>query len=65
MESTMSVATPAYLEIVDFIAGSNPEAVARFRPSQEAQQRLADLLEREKNEGLSADERRSWTTSSS
>ncbi len=32
MESTMSVATPAYLEIIDFIAGSNPEAVARFRP---------------------------------
>ena len=53
----MSVASPAYLEIIDFIAGSNPEAVARFRPSSEAQQRLAALIEREKTESLSVDER--------
>ena len=53
----MSVAAPAYLEIIDFIASNNPEAVARFRPSRETQQRLADLLEREKTEGLSADEK--------
>jgi hypothetical protein len=53
----MSVATPAYLEIIDFIAGSNPEGVASFRPSSEAQQRLAYLIEGEKAESLSADER--------
>jgi len=57
MERTMSIAAPAYLEIIDFIACNNPEAVARFRPSRETQQRLADLLEREKTEGLSADEK--------
>lgn len=26
----MSVATPAYLEIIDFIASSNPQAVVEF-----------------------------------
>ena len=41
--------SPAYFEIVDFIASNNPEAVIQFRPSPEAQQRLADVVEREKN----------------
>jgi hypothetical protein len=53
----MNVATPAYLEIIDFIASSNPDAVAHFRPSAEAQHRLADLIEREKTEGLAPDEK--------
>jgi hypothetical protein len=53
----MSVGTPAYLEIVDFIAGSNPQAVAHFRPSDEAQHRVADLIEREKAGALSAEEK--------
>jgi hypothetical protein len=36
----MSLASPAYFEIIDFIAGGvTPEAVAHFRPSPEAQQR--------------------------
>ena len=56
-EGEMGVASPVYFEIIDFIASNNPEAVARFRPSREAQQRLADLLEREKTEGLSDDEK--------
>ncbi len=56
-ENKMSVAAPPYLEIVDFIAGTNPEAVASFRPSPKAQDRLADLIEREKTEGLSTDEK--------
>jgi hypothetical protein len=53
----MNVATPAYIEIVDFIAGNNPEAVAHFRPSADAQQRVMDLIEREKEVGLSADDK--------
>jgi hypothetical protein len=50
----MSVAAPAYLEIVDFIAANNPEAVVQFRPSEQAQRRL---IEREGTAGLSTDER--------
>ena len=45
----MGVASPVYLEIVDFIAaGTTPEAVMDFHPSRQAQQRLAILIEREK-----------------
>jgi hypothetical protein len=41
----MSAAHPAYLELVDFIAaGTTPESVVQFRPSVEAQQRLAELI---------------------
>jgi hypothetical protein len=52
------VATPAYFEIIDFIAaGTTPESVAHFRPSPEAQQRVAELVERERDLGLSAEEK--------
>jgi len=45
----MGVASPVYLEIVDFIAaGTTPEAMMNFHPSREAQQRLAVLIDREK-----------------
>lgn len=54
----MSTASPAYIEIIDFIAaGTTSEAVAHFRPSPEAQQRVAKLIEREKDQGLSPDEK--------
>jgi hypothetical protein len=54
----MSTASPAYFEIIDFIAaGTTPEAVAAFRPSPEAQQRVSELIEREKESDLSRDER--------
>ncbi|HYW45755.1 MAG TPA: hypothetical protein VE959_23020 [Bryobacteraceae bacterium] len=54
----MSIATPAYFEIIEFIAGgTTPEAVAQFRPSPEAQQRVAELIEREKENGLSPEEK--------
>ena len=54
----MSVTNPVYLEIIDFIAaGTTPETVADFRPSPEAQQRLSALIEREKESGLSPDEK--------
>jgi hypothetical protein len=54
MRTTMSAVTPAYVEIIDFIAaGTTPDAVAQFHPSPEAQQRVADLIEREKADHLS------------
>ena len=50
--------TKAYEEVIDFIAaGNTPEAVVTFKPSETAQARVSDLLAREKNEGLSAEEK--------
>jgi hypothetical protein len=57
-EVGMSTASPAYFEIIDFIAaGTTPEAVAHFSPSPEAQRKLAELIEREKESGLSPEEK--------
>jgi len=54
----MSAISPAYLEIIDFIAaGTTPGAVASFRPSAEAQQRVSELLQLEKQGELSPEER--------
>lgn len=54
----MSAVTPAYFEIIDFIAaGATPEAVVQFRPSPEAQRRVEELIEREKAQALSVDEK--------
>ena len=53
----MSTVSPAYFEIIEFIAaGTTSEAVADFHPSPEAQRRVAELIEREKEEGLSQEE---------
>ena len=53
----MSTASPAYFEIIEFIAaGTTSEAVADFHPSPEAQRRVTELMEREKEEGLSPEE---------
>ncbi len=47
----------AYEEIVDFIAaGTSPQNVIAFRPSEEARQRVWDLVARKKKEGLSEEE---------
>ena len=47
----------AYEEIVDFIAaGTTPRTVARFEPSQETKDRVADLIHREKTTGLAPEE---------
>jgi len=47
----------AYDEIVDFIAaGTTPKAVAGFEASQESKDYVADLIQREKTTGLTADE---------
>ncbi len=54
----MSTSTPAYHEIIDFIAaGTTPSEVANFRPSPEAQRRITDLLEREREQHLSPGEK--------
>jgi hypothetical protein len=49
---------PPYLEIVDFIAsGTTPKTVAEYRPSPEAQRRIAELIAREEEGVLSAEEK--------
>ena len=54
----MIVASPAYFEIIDFIAaGTTPEAIVQYRPSPEAQHRVEELIEREKASSLSAEEK--------
>ena len=54
----MSTTTPVYLEIIDFIAaGTTPQEVANYRPSPAAQQRVANLIEREQDQHLSPDEK--------
>jgi hypothetical protein len=51
------VADPIYLELVDFVAaGPTPEEVTNYHPSAEAQARVADLIEREKETGITAEE---------
>ena len=52
-----AVAMPAYDEVVDLIArGTSPDRVIAFRPSEAAKARVADLISREKDGGLSLDE---------
>ena len=54
----MSVTSPAYFEIIEFIAaGTTPETVVHFRPSPEAQQRVAALIEKEQKTRLSPEEK--------
>jgi hypothetical protein len=48
----------AYEEVVDFIAaGTTPQNVIAFRPSEAAQERVEDLLSREKEGELSPAEK--------
>jgi hypothetical protein len=52
----MSVAK-SYEEIIDFIAaGTTPEAVVAFRPSDSVQQRVSELIERSRAGAISAEE---------
>ena len=46
-----------YDEVIDFIAaGSTPEQVIAFAPSESAREQVADLIYRQKNDGLNPDE---------
>lgn len=50
-------ATKSYDEIIEFIAaGTSPESVVAFGPSEAVQQRVADLVERSKEAKLSTEE---------
>lgn len=50
-------ATKSYEEIIDFIAaGTTPEAVVAFRPSELVQQRVAELVQRSKDGRISAED---------
>ena len=56
-EPAMNATEPVYMELVDFVArGSTAEEVANFRPSPEAQKRVAELLERQRESELTAEE---------
>lgn len=56
LEQTMSVSR-SYEEVIDFIAaGTTPETVAAFRPSQAVQQRVAELVERSKDGSIASEE---------
>ena len=56
-EPTMNATEPVYMELVDFVAhGSTAEQVANFRPSPEAQKRVAELLERQRELKLTKEE---------
>lgn len=47
----------AYEEVIEFIAaGSSPQNVVAFRPSENAKERVAELIHREKTASLSEDE---------
>ena len=48
--------TQVYDEIVDFIAQINPREVSDFHVSEAAKARVAELIAREKNDGLTAEE---------
>ena len=48
----------AYEEVIDFIAaGTSPSSVIAFRPSAAVEERVADLIRREKADALSLDEK--------
>ena len=53
----MNSTVPIYMELVDFVArGATAEEVANFRPSPEAQKRVAELLERQRESKLTEQE---------
>jgi hypothetical protein len=56
-QETMS-STKSYDEIIDFIAaGTTPETVVAFRPSEEVRQRVAELSQRSKDGSITAEDR--------
>ena len=50
--------TRAYEEIIDFIAaGTTPESIVKFQPSEVVKERVADLIFQEKNGEISTEEK--------
>ncbi len=54
--STMAAAN-VYDTVADFIASMNPQKVLELRADPEMQQRLEELIEKEKPSGLTAEEK--------
>jgi len=53
----MKAASPAYIEMIDFIVTQTaPDALLDFRPSQSSQQRVAELVERQQSGTLSEED---------
>ena len=53
----MNAASPVYLELIDFIVSrTTPEALLQFRPSENNQRRVIELMEGRHNGTLSRDE---------
>lgn len=53
----MNAASPVYLELIDFIVSrTTPEALLEFRPSEDNQRRVADLIRGQQNGTLSREE---------
>lgn len=56
--SSSTFMTRAYEELIDFIAaGTTPESLVNFQPSEIVKERVADLIFREKTNGLSTEEK--------
>ena len=53
----MTATASIYDEISGFIASMNPEKVVQFRPSSAQQERLDDLLDKQREDGLTSDEK--------
>ena len=57
MKTPISI-NPAYEEIINFIAaGITSQSLIEFQVSETVKERVADLIFREKNEGISLDEK--------
>lgn len=53
-----SICVDSYLELVEFaLRGKTPQEVLAFRPSSQQQNRIAELVQKERQGGLSEDER--------
>ncbi|NJR64870.1 MAG: hypothetical protein HC772_05415 [Leptolyngbyaceae cyanobacterium CRU_2_3] len=56
--SAPTVMTRAYEEIIDFLAaGTTPESLTNFQPSEVVKERVAELIVREKTGNLADDEK--------
>jgi CBS domain containing-hemolysin-like protein len=55
--TAMSASVPAYDEIAAALAGLDPQKVIELRPSESAQNRLRELLEKNREGALTADEK--------
>ena len=46
-----------YNEVIEFIASASPQKLINFHPFEQSKTRVADLIFREKTEGVSVDEK--------